>query len=509
MKMRPWNSHRRGLQIALSLLLISGFCAVTPMVYADEIKNFVEQWQIENKWFNDFDGMVEHRMIRVLVVHNKLGFFLDKGRTRGATYDLFMGFEKYINKKQKTGVRKIKLVFLPVPRDDIFSWLIEGLGDIAAANLTITDERKTIVDFSDPLLKNVKEILVTGPEAPLIENLNSLSGKEIHVRRSSSYYEHLKRLNTSFKDQGKPPVKLVLASEYLEDSDLLEMANAGLIPMVIVDDHKARFWAEIFDNIKLHPDIFVNSGGQIAWAFRKNSPELKKVVNEFVKGHKEGTLMGNIVFKRYLKENKWVRNSLSPGELKKFNNVVEVFKKYSMQYDFDYLMTEALAYQESQLDQNKRSHDGAVGIMQVLPKTAADKNINIADIERLESNIHAGVKYLRFIRDRYFDDPAIDSLNQNLFTFASYNAGPAKIDSLRKEAKKMGLNPNVWFSNVEVIAAKRIGRETVQYVSNIYKYFLAYELVRINMEIKQKEMSLKENRNHYFAIKKSAPLLNH
>ena len=219
--------------------------------------------------------------------------------------------------------------------------------------------------------------------------------------------------------------------------------------------------------------------------------------------------MGNIVFKRYLKENKWVRNSLSPEELKKFNNVVEVFKKYSMQYDFDYLMTEALAYQESQLDQNKRSHDGTVGIMQVLPKTAADKNINIADIERLESNIHAGVKYLRFIRDRYFDDPAIDSLNQNLFTFASYNAGPAKIDSLRKEAKKMGLNPNVWFSNVEVIAAKRIGRETVQYVGNIYKYFLAYELVRINMEIKQKEMSLKENRNHYFAIKKSAPLLNH
>jgi len=147
--------------------------------------------------------------------------------------------------------------------------------------------------------------------------------------------------------------------------------------------------------------------------------------------------------------------------------------------------------------------------MQLLPSTAKDPNVNIPNIEDLEHNIHAGVKYLRFIRDRYFDDPAIDSLNQNLFTFASYNAGPAKIDSLRKEAKKMGLNPNVWFSNVEVIAAKRIGRETVQYVSNIYKYFLAYELVRINMEIKQKEMSLKENRNHYFAIKKSAPLLNH
>ena len=480
-----------------------------PIIYADEIKKFVEQWQIENKWVGDFDGMVERRIIRVLVVYNKMGFFFDKGRTRGATYDLFMEFEKYINQKQKTGVRKIKLVFLPVPRDYLIPWLIEGRGDIAAANLTITDERKKNVDFSDPLLKNVKEILITGPKAPSIENLNSLSGKEIHSRRSSSYYEHLKRLNRSFKKQGKLSVKLVAANEYMEDSDLLEMVNAGLIPMIVVDDHKARFWGEIFDNIKIYPDIFVNSGGQIAWAFRKNSPKIKKVVNEFVRGHKEGTLMGNIVLKRYLKENKWARNSLSPGELEKFQNVVEIFKKYSERYNFDYLMVGALAYQESQLDQNKRSHVGAVGIMQVLPSTAGDKNINIVGIEKLEENIHAGVKYLRFMRDRYFNDPAIDPLNQNLFAFASYNAGPTKIASLRKEARQMGLDPNVWFRNVEVVAAKRIGRETVQYVSNIYKYFLAYKLVRIKMEIKQREMSLKESRSHYSAIQRSATLLSH
>lgn len=489
MKIQSGHSLRRGFKIACCLLLISGFYAVSPIVYADKIKDFVEQWQIDKKWIGDFDGMVERRKIRVLVVYSKLGFFFDKGRTRGATYDLFMEFEKYINQKQKTGIRKIKLVFLPVPRDYLVPWLIEGRGDIAAANLTITDERKKIVDFSDPLLKNVKEILVTGPAAPSIENLNSLSGKEIHLRRSSSYYEHLKRLNKSFKKQGKSPVKLVAASEYMEDSDLLEMVNAGLIPMIIVDDHKARFWAEIFDKIKLYPDIFVNSGGQIAWAFRKNSPQLQKVVNEFVKGHKKGTLMGNIILKRYFKENKWARNSLSPEELKKFQNVTKVFKKYSGQYDFDYLMVGALAYQESQLDQSKRSHTGAIGIMQVLPSTAADKNVNIAGIEKLESNIHAGVKYLRFIRDRYFNDPAIDPLNQNLLAFASYNAGPAKIASLRKEAEQMGLDPNVWFGNVEVVAAKKIGRETVQYVSNIYKYFLAYKLVRIKIEVKQREMS--------------------
>ena len=238
MKIKSVNFFGRGFQIACCLLLILGFYAISPIVYADNVKDFVEQWQIDKKWGGDFDGMAQRRIIRVLVVYNKLGFFFDKGRTRGATYDLFMEFETYINKKQKTGIRKIKLVFLPVPRDYLIPWLIEGRGDIAAANLTITDERKKNVDFSDPLLTNVKEILVTGSTAPSIKNLNSLSGKEIHLRRSSSYYEHLKLLNTSFKKQGKSPVKLVVASEYMEDSDLLEMVNAGLIPMIIVDDHK-------------------------------------------------------------------------------------------------------------------------------------------------------------------------------------------------------------------------------------------------------------------------------
>jgi membrane-bound lytic murein transglycosylase MltF len=264
----------------------------------------------------------------------------------------------------------------------------------------------------------------------------------------------------------------------MEDSDLLEMVNAGLISMIVVDDHKAKFWAQIFDKIKLHPDIAINSGGNIGWAIRKDSPKLKKIVDEFVRKHQKGTLLGNILFKRYLENNQWARNALSPEAQKKFQALSDLFEKYSSQYKFDYLMIAALAYQESQLDHNSRSHVGAIGIMQVLPSTAADKNVGIPDIEELENNIHAGIKYLRFLRDRYFSDPAIDVLNQNLFAFAAYNAGPAKIRRMRTEASKIGLDPNVWFGNVDIVVAKKIGRETVQYVSNIYKYYIAYRLVR-------------------------------
>jgi membrane-bound lytic murein transglycosylase MltF len=428
------------------------------------------------QWAGDFDGMVERKVLRVLVVHNKMLYFLDQGRLRGVNVDLFNEFEKYINKKLKTGTVKIKVVFLPVQRGQLFTALAEGRGDIAASNLTITGSRKEVVDFSTPLLTGVKEILVTGPNLPVMKSIEDLAGQELHLRKSSSYYQHVVELNKTFKKKGLAPIRVVAASEFMEDSDLLEMVNAGLIPMIIVDDHKARFWGQIFEKVTLYPDIAVNTGGEIAWAFRKNSPQLAAVVNEFLQTVKKGTLLGNILFKRYLKENKWARNSLSPEEIKKFQVVVDLFKMYSDRYGFDYLMTAALAYQESRLDHNQRSHVGAVGIMQLLPTTAADKNVGIPDIKELEKNIHAGHKYLRFLQDRYFNDPQINTLNRYLFSFAAYNAGPAKVNRLRKEAKENGLDPNIWFQNVEMIAAKRIGRETVQYVSNIYKYYISYKL---------------------------------
>lgn len=271
-------------------------------------------------------------------------------------------------------------------------------------------------------------------------------------------------------------MEIVEADEHFEDSDLLEMLDAGLIPMVVVDDHKANFWGEIFKNIKLYHDIAINEGGDMDWAFRKNSPTLAKTFNSFQKTTKKGTELGNIVFKKYLQENKWARNALSPEAVERYQSVVELFKKYADQYDFDYLMTEALAYQESQLDHGKRSPAGAVGIMQLLPETAANKNVGIPDIENLEDNNHANHNYLRFIQDRCFNDPEIDSLNRYLLTFAAYNAGPKKILDLRDEAKNRGLDPDVWFRNAEVVAAEKIGREPVQYVGNIYKYYSAYKL---------------------------------
>jgi membrane-bound lytic murein transglycosylase MltF len=461
------------------------FCSFGPFTTTSKAALREGGLKTTEPWKGDFDRIIERRMIRALVAHSKTFYFVDRGQQRGITYEGLMAFEKFVNNKLAKKTLKVNVIIIPVRRDQLIPALVEGRGDLAAANLTITPERLRSVDFSDPFLTDVKELVVTGQAAPTLGNLDDLAGKEIHVRASSSYYGSLQRLNESFKKAGKASIKLTPADENLEDEDLLEMVNAGLIPMVVVDSHKAQFWAQIFDDIKVHPNIVVNTGGQIAWTFRKNSPKLKAVVNEFVTGHKKGTLLGNIVFNRYLRETKWVKNSLSDEEIRLFRETIEFFKKYAGQFGFDWLMVAAQAYQESGIDQSKRSPMGAIGVMQVLPSTAADPNVSIPKIEELENNIHAGVKYMRFIMDRYFKDAEMDDLNRNLFAFASYNAGPARISGLRKQAVRDGLDPNVWFHNVEVVAAKEIGRETVQYVSNIYKYYVAYRLIVDRLQAKR------------------------
>ena len=441
---------------------------------------------VNKPWKGDFSGMAERRYIRALVVYSKSFYFLDKAQQKGITYDGLKQFEKFINEKLNNKKIKVNIIFIPVSRDRLLPGLVEGLGDIAVANLTITPERLKQVDFSDPVLTGVTEVVVSGPSSPKIASLDDLSGKEIHVRKSSSYYESLQKLNDRFQTEGKNSVNIVAANENLEDEGLLEMLNAGLIRLVVVDSHKAEFWAKVFDKITVHEDIAVSSEGDIGWAFRKNSPEFKAMVNEFVKQHKAGTTFGNILLKRYLKNIEHIKDSTSEKELAKFRQTIDLFKKYASQYQFDYLMVAAQAYQESQLDHSKVSPAGAVGVMQLLPSTAADKNINIPDIHELENNIHAGTKYLRFITDRYFADEGIDPENKMLLSFAAYNAGPARITKLRDEAKTQGLDPNQWFRNIEIVAAKRIGQETVQYVSNIYKYWITYSMIVKRGEVLKK-----------------------
>ena len=427
-------------------------------------------------WKGDLDGMKKRRLVRVLVVYSKTFYFLDKARQRGATYEAGVELEKELNPTRKSRTRPIRVIFIPTRRDQLLPALAEGRGDIAAGNLTITPERQRTVEFTTPIVRNVEEILITSRDAPAAKSVDELSGTSVFIRRSSSYFTSLQALNSRLAAQRKAPVQIVLADENLEDEDILEMVNAGLVTATIVDSHLAEFWRQIFTNITLHSDVVVRTEGAIAWAMRKNSPKLKATLDAFIVKHGIGKPTGNTLLRRYLQDTKWARDATAASDMQRFGGLTKYFRKYAQQYQFDWLLLIAMGYQESGLNQAVRSRAGAIGVMQMMPKTARSTSVNIRDIHLTEPNIHAGVKYLRVLVDEYFDDPAIDALNRQLFAFAAYNAGPTRIQQLRREAAAQGLDATKWFDNVELVAARRIGRETVQFVSNVFKYYIAYKL---------------------------------
>jgi len=436
---------------------------------------------INKPWKGDYSGMAERRMVRVLIPYSKTFFFLDKGHKKGIIYEALTRFEKHLNKqapkKKSKKPSRIKVVMIPTRREELLTRLLEGRGDLVVGNLTITERRLGKVDFSDPLLTDVKEYVVTPASTPELISLDELSGKTVHVRQSSSYWESLISLNKRFKTEGKKPVKIVKANELLEDEDLLEMVNADALPAIIVDSHKAKFWSRVFDNIKLHEKAPVRSGGEIAWAFRKDSPELAAQINAFIKTIKVGTKLGSIVFATYLKQQNWLKKMNNEVERKKFLKLAGLFQKYGKQYDINWLILAAKAYQESRLNNAVKGPRGAVGIMQIKPSTAKGREVGIPNIKGLENNIHAGTKYVRFLMDRYYADLSEDSFNQTLIAFAGYNAGPERIAKLRKKAKERGLDDTKWFNNVEWVVAESVGSITVNYVRNIFQYFIIYSNV--------------------------------
>ncbi len=434
---------------------------------------------------DDLDAMLQRGIIRVAVTHSKTHYFIDKGRQYGITSETLQAFEVYLRQRFKAKLkgRALSVVLMPVPRNQLFSLLETGHADIAVANLTITESRQKRADFTIPTEQNVSEILVSGAHVTAPTSIESLSGKPVMLRKSSSFHHHLEELNTTLVSQGKAPVDIIPADEYLETEDLLEMLDAGLIEYTVADAHIVDVWAKVFANIRVHPELVIKKDRQIAWAVRKGTPQLMAEANRFLKSHRSGTKFGNVLKQRYLENPYWAKRALDQSELAKFTSMTGLFRKYAEQYQFDYLMLMAQAYQESQLDQTRRSPVGAIGIMQVMPETG--KIMAVGDIHQLEPNVHAGTKYMRMLIDTYFSDPAIDDINRVLFAFAAYNGGPTRIQKMRRRTAKAGLNPNVWFGNVEHTVARNVGQETVRYVANISKYYVAYRLAR--QQVKEKE----------------------
>ncbi len=438
------------------------------------------------RYTGDLDALLERERIRVLVSYDRTNFFIARGELFGLEYEMMNRFGDQLNRTRGKGQPPVEMVFLPLPRDRLLSALAEGQGDIAAAGLAPSPHKGIL--FAEPYEKDVERIFVTHRSAPAPRTLEDLAGRTVHVTAGSSDIASLKKRNERLKAKGLSPMRIVEAGEDLVTEDLYEMIHAGVFSLTVGPEDSARLWSRVFPDLVPLDHLPAGPPQDRAWAVRTDSPNLLAALNAYVPSHKKGTRIGNILFHRYDEATHWIRNPLDSEEREKLDAYRGYFQKYARRYGLEWLAVAAQAYQESGLDQSRRSDAGAVGLMQLMPETASQPPVSIPDITNPGDNVHAGVKYLAYLLNEAFSDPAIDPKDQYDFALAAYNAGPGRVHRLRKRTRSMGLDPNRWFGNVEHAALAEIGNETVRYVANIRKYELAYRFAMKELEKRTQEL---------------------
>lgn len=471
---------RACLVLVLAACLPAACIAMQPahQDYAESIRDDAIETAVQRAGDAARGDLAEIRrtgVLRVLVAYAKGDFFIADGEARGVEADLARAFAAWLGRKRGRHTPPVRAIFIPVPFERLLDELEAGRGDIAAAGLTVTPSRAARVPFGTPYVRNVDEVVVGRKGAPAPAGLAGLSGRVVHAMAGSSQEEHLRALDVRLRAEGKPGITITLPPEGLGKENLFAMLNAGAIDLIAADRHRAELWAAVLPNLRILNGMVLRSGNNIAWAVRPGCPELLAAVNGyFAASGKAALARASQLLAEYFRNPEWRVNPLGS----RFKNRVDAlwphFSLYADQYGYDPLLLVAQGFRESRLRQSARSPRGAVGIMQVLPETAAE--LGVPDVATSAGeNIRAGVLYMHTLREGYFSNADIREPDRTLFVLAAYNMGPNRLTRVREKAAAMGLDPNRWYGNVEFAALRYVGQEPVRYVALISSYYLTYK----------------------------------
>lgn len=432
----------------------------------------------------DLESVLERRFLRVLTSNNSFDFYIYQGRRAGYQYEMVRAFTQYLNKKYRKNRKALAIQFelLPVRSDELIPMLRSGRADLIAARLTITPDRATRVRFSKPY-RRVDELLVAHRDAPAITTLADLSGRAVAVRPSSSHYQSLQRVNERLRSEGRAEIRIVTVDEALETESILALVAEGHFDYTVADSMVAETAAAVFPGLRVESDVRLREDAQLAWATLPSASALADEMNAFLERYRHGSLLGNVGVKRYFDNHRGLRRRLSGGAPNGLSEYDAYLRKFAGEYGFDWRLLAAVAYQESRFDQTAHNRWGATGLFQLKPSTAREPYIGIPEIageKNAENNVHAGARYLAWIKQRYFDP--IEGMRERdriRMSLAAYNAGPRTLINARRRAERMGLDPTRWFRNVEMALLAMNRSEPVKYVSEINQRYLSYVLLGI------------------------------
>jgi membrane-bound lytic murein transglycosylase MltF len=429
-------------------------------------------------------GVLERRYLRVVTSKNSFDFFIHDGKRGGYQYELVKAFTRHLNRKYVKGRKEVPIQFdlLPVADDQLIPMLLAGRGDMIASRMTITPERQEQVLFSVPY-REVDELVVTHGLTGDHRFLHDLAGQRVSVRRSSSYYTSLQALNEQLESEGKERIHIDTVDEELGTEAILAMVAKRALDFSVADSIVAETAVAVWPELRILTGMEVRKGGQLAWATTHAAQDLATEMNAFLPRYRHGSLLGNVAVQKYFEPDHSLHARIDGERTAPLSPYDDLLRLHAERYDFDWRLMAALAYQESRFNPLASNRSGAVGFFQIKPMTAREPYIGIPDVkgpENVENNIHAGIKYLAWIKQRYFDSiPEMSEDDRMRMAMAAYNAGPRTLINARNRAVKMGLDPMLWFRNVEIALLTMRKTEPVKYVSEINQRYVSYQMLNV------------------------------
>lgn len=425
---------------------------------------------------DDLSGILERGVLRVLTTYSPTNYFILDGQPQGFEYQLLKDFAGILENKREDSSIPFIVQFIPLLPEELVPALLQGQGDIVANDMHIEKTDGKQVVFSAPYLGGIKACLVSHRKIAPLKSLQDVSGKRVIVAAHHGYRKEVSRLNHRLAMKGLAHVQIEVADPGLAVEDLLELVNAGVYELTVVDSHLAMLWTRAFPELRVHEGIIAGSSRKVGWLVRAGNPELKRSLDKFIGNHKKGTKIGNIYFRKYFEKGLCLQDCLTLQHQNRFAGYRDLFQKYGRKYGLDWMLLAAQAFQESGLRQDRISEDGAVGLMQVMPGLARDKEIGSFDLQDVEQNVHAGAKYMKHLLESFFNAEDLEPEERIRFALAAYNAGPTAIRKARQKAAEMGLDPSRWFGHVERGARHLLGQEPVRYVIGINRLYISYKL---------------------------------
>ncbi|MHC5350226.1 MltF family protein [Metapseudomonas furukawaii] len=462
------------------LLILLCLLALLPLPASARLGGAPEVWQqpVEAR---DLAQIRRSGVLKVLVNQSRNSSGQVKGESVGVEYHRIRAFQQYLNRNARDG-REIQLKIIPRAKDQLLAALQRGEGDLVAPG-ELMGQGGARVSASAPLRKDVPLVLVSRQGQRRYQGLEQLSGRSVALPAGSAAGEAVRKVNQGLVAKKKAPILVEWVDPSLAVEDVLEMVHAGIFPLTVVEQPIADRWAKVMPRLRVDRHLVLDKQGDMTWFVRRDAPTLRASVDRFIAGYRVPADQ-DAVFQRVYRRLYKVHNPLARAERQRLERVRPVLQRYAEEHRFDWLSLAALAYKESSFNPNARGSGGATGLMQITPGAA--RSVGVGNIQKLDNNVQASARYLAMLRRSFFASRQLDERERMAFVLAAYNLGPQRVQGMRAEARRRGLDPNQWFFQVERIAAEQVGMGVVSYVNAVNKYYLAFDRERYLLEPSKK-----------------------